>query len=40
MNIKNEDEGMSPVLIREISILRDLSHPNIVKYSICSLGDD
>lgn len=32
MSISNDDEGISPVLIREISILRELQHPNIVKY--------
>ena len=31
MSITNEEEGISPVLIREISILRDLHHPNIIK---------
>ena len=33
MKIANDNEGISPVLIREVSILRELSHPNIVKYS-------
>ena len=33
MQIANDNEGISPVLIREVSILRELSHPNIVKYS-------
>ena len=32
MSITNEEEGISPVLIREISILRDLRHPHIVAY--------
>lgn len=32
MSISNDEEGISPVLIREISILRELQHPNIVKY--------
>lgn len=32
MKIANDNEGISPVLIREVSILRELSHPNIVKY--------
>lgn len=36
MSISNEEEGISPVLIREISILRDLSHPSIVKFVIQS----
>ena len=31
MSISNDEEGISPVLIREISILRELRHPNIVK---------
>ena len=34
MSISNDDEGISPVLIREISILRELQHPNIVKYDL------
>lgn len=31
MPMSNEEEGISPVFIREISILRELQHPNIVK---------
>ena len=31
MSISNDEEGITPVLIREVSILRELQHPNIVK---------
>ena len=29
--LKYEDEGIPPTVIREISILKQLNHPNIVK---------
>lgn len=35
MPMSNEEEGISPVFIREISILRELQHPNIVKWVVC-----
>ena len=35
MPMSNEEEGISPVFIREISILRELHHPNIVKLRYC-----
>jgi len=37
IRLENEDEGMPSTAMREISILKELKHPNIVEYG-CDLG--
>ncbi len=32
IRLENEDEGIPSTALREISILKELKHPNIVEY--------
>ena len=34
IRLENEDEGIPSTTLREISVLRQLRHPNIVEYEI------
>jgi serine/threonine protein kinase len=40
IRLDNEEEGVPCTAIREISILRDLKHPNIVKSAACNQETD
>lgn len=35
IRLENEDEGVPSTAIREITILKELNHPNIVGFVVC-----